>query len=170
GETLSAKTVQTSWWPRREDTVGDTAEPTTSMPVILNTVGTTPGITSTVGTTRDILATVGTTPGTLSTRVILSTVGTMPGMLDTLDILDTNGWALLSRASRLKSGRAAAPQVVWNAVQRVGGGKGADSLSRGGERAMADVDTAQEAPSRWAKDAIPVAEEVPPFTFVLVKL
>ena len=36
---------------------------------------------------------------------------------------------------------------------------------------MADVDTAQEAPSRWAKDAIPVAaEEVPPFTFVLVKL
>src|SRR5260370_23926798 len=35
---------------------------------------------------------------------------------------------------------------------------------------MADVDTAQEAPRRWAKDAIPVAEEVPPFTFVLVKL
>src|SRR5215472_1299738 len=73
--------------------------------------------------------------------------------------------------SRLKSGWAAAPQVVCNAVQRVGGGKGADSLSRGGERAMADVDTAQEASSRWAKDAIPVAaEEVPPFTFVLVKL
>ena len=35
---------------------------------------------------------------------------------------------------------------------------------------MADVDTAQEARSRWAKDAIPVAEEVPPFAFVLVKL